>query len=68
MTSIVETKNREAMNQIFKTVLLTHTKDYPLELCQQMVNGSLNQKCYIDVMYSIANPDIDINKIKAKVT
>jgi hypothetical protein len=32
-----------------------------------MVTGSLRQNCYVDVMHALANADIDIDKIKAKV-
>lgn len=33
-----------------------------------MIDGSMKQKCYVDVIYALAHADININAIKAKVT
>ena len=32
-----------------------------------MITGSLGQRCYVDVMHALANTDIDIKAVKAKV-
>jgi hypothetical protein len=32
-----------------------------------MIDGSMKQRCYVEAIYSLANPDININAIKAKV-
>lgn len=68
MQSIIETSNRVAVTQVFQSILLTHTKDYPLEKCADMITGSLKQRCYLDVMHALANSDININAITAKVS
>ena len=33
-----------------------------------MIDGTLKQRCYYDVWYAMANSDIDINAVKAKVS
>ncbi len=67
MQSVIESKNKEALKQIFQSVLLTHAKEFPIEKYQPMMDGSLQQKCYINVMHALANTDINIKAIKAEV-
>jgi hypothetical protein len=31
MQSVIESKNKEALKQIFQSVLLTHAKEFPIE-------------------------------------
>ncbi len=67
MQSILQTSNREAFVQVFQSILLTHAKDYSVEKCQPMIDGSMKQKCYTEVIHALANCDINIGLIKAKV-
>jgi hypothetical protein len=67
MQSVLETGNKEALKQIFQSVLLTHAKEFPIEKYEPMMDGSLKQRCYINVIHALANSDIKINDIKAKV-
>ncbi len=33
-----------------------------------MIDGTIKQRCYYDVWYAMANTDINIHAVKAKVT
>lgn len=67
MESIISTSNRAAVTQVFQSLLLTHTKEFTVDKCQDMITGALKQRCYVDVMFALANTDININAVKAKV-
>ena len=56
------------MNQIWDSVLFNVAKDYPAEKRKVFMVGSFQQRCYLDLIYSLANSDIDIKAIKTKVS
>ena len=54
--------------QVFQSLLLTHAKDYDIKRCGHMIDGSMKQKCYLDVISALAHTDINVHAIKAPVT
>lgn len=64
---IPESDREKVKAGIYLTLLLTKEQHHLIDKCQLMIEGTLKQRCYYDVWYAMANSDIDINKIKAKV-
>lgn len=65
----IENSDRQAIiDQIYLFLLLIPSQHQLISKCQDMVDGTLKQRCYHDVWYAMGNSDININAVKAKVT
>ena len=52
---------------MINTMLLSELKDFPVERTAAMIRDAQKQKCYLDTMYCLANSDIAIERVKARV-
>ena len=55
------------MRQIYDLLLFSKMQSYPQEKKARLVEGPFRQRCYPELLYALANSDIDIEKIKAEV-
>lgn len=53
------------MKEVLEGVLFTHTGNMSSAKKDNLVRASFQQKCFLELQISLANSDIDINKIKA---
>ena len=67
MIKILETKNAVKMNEVYNLLIFSHIKNYPKEKKDKILQGSFQQRCYVDLLVALANSDIDASKIKADV-
>ena len=67
MIKVLETKNAAKMSEVYELLIFSHIKDMTKELKEKILKGSFEQRCYVDLLISLANSDIDVSKIKADV-
>jgi pimeloyl-ACP methyl ester carboxylesterase len=56
-----------ALTQLYDNLLFKFIKDFPQEKKDIVVRGAFKQRCYLELMETMANSDIDVSKIKAEV-
>ena len=55
------------MEQLSDTTLFTVAQDYPPEKKARLLRDPFRQRCYLEALVCLANSDIDVTRIKAKV-
>jgi len=55
------------MAQIYESLLFTYCQHLSKEKKMVIVEGCFKQRCYVELMESLANADIDLSKVKAEV-
>ena len=64
---MIEENDHSEMRNYFETYLYGKMEQYPSQKKAKLEEAPFLQKCHLDLFDSVANSDIDINKIKAKV-
>ena len=65
--NLLKDRNEEGMRQIFDLLLYQNMSNYPEDRKKLFALDPFDQRCYSHLLEALANSDIDINKIKAKV-
>lgn len=64
---MMETENPEARKKFYEQMFLGKMEKCPLQKREQIEKAPLMQRNHMDVYISLANSDIEVEKIKAKV-
>lgn len=67
MDKAISTKNFARVKKNMEMFLITYIKEKYLPRIDELLHTTFQQRNYFETLYCLANPNIHIDKIKAKV-